>query len=122
MRKMLFFGPLALIGFALFIALGGWIVTSLWNWLVPGLFHLPALTFWQGLGLLALCRILFGGFRLGGGHRGPHMGGPWKFRMRGRWSRMSDEEKAEFRRKMRARFGDEVFDDVAGVGSTESRS
>ena len=37
MRKMLFFGPLALIGFALFIALGGWIVTSLWNWLVPGL-------------------------------------------------------------------------------------
>ena len=42
--------------------------------------------------------------------------------MRGRWSRMSDEEKAEFRRKMRARFGDEVFDDVAGVGSTESRS
>ncbi len=120
MRKMLFFGPLALVGFALFIALGGWAVMSLWNWLTPALFGWHTVTFWQALGLLALCRILFGGFRLGGGHR--HMGGPWRFRMQGRWNRMSDEEKAAFRRRMRERFGNEVFDDAAGAGSGESRS
>jgi hypothetical protein len=49
-------------GLALFIFLVGKLVMSLWNWLLPPLFGLPAITFWQGLGLLMLCRILFGGF------------------------------------------------------------
>jgi len=47
---------------ALFMFLVGKLVMSLWNWLLPPLFGLPAITFWQGLGLLMLCRILFGGF------------------------------------------------------------
>ena len=37
----------------------------LWNWLLPPLFGWRTLGFWQALGLLALCRILFGGL---GGH------------------------------------------------------
>ena len=49
-------------GLALFVFLVGKLVMSLWNWLLPPLFGLPAITFWQGLGLLMLCRILFGGF------------------------------------------------------------
>ena len=49
-------------GLALFVFLVGQLVMSLWNWLLPPLFGLPAITFWQGLGLLMLCRILFGGF------------------------------------------------------------
>ena len=49
-------------GLALFMFLVGKLVMSLWNWLLPPLFGLPAITFWQGLGLLMLCRILFGGF------------------------------------------------------------
>lgn len=114
MRKLFFIAPLAIVGFAAFIGVGGWAVMSLWNWLTPALFGWHTVTFWQALGLLALCRILFGGFRMGGPRH--HMGGPWKFRMAGRWSRMSDEERAEFRRKVRARFGDEVFDDVSTSG------
>ena len=47
--------------FLAFVALGGVVVQQLWNWLLPTLFAWPALTFWQALGLLALCRILFGG-------------------------------------------------------------
>ena len=43
----------------------------LWNWLVPDIFGLRALTFWESLGLLALSRILFGGFGRGGGSHGP---------------------------------------------------
>jgi len=45
--------------FAVFITIGGWIVMSLWNWLGPELFGLRQVTFWQALGLLVLCRILF---------------------------------------------------------------
>ena len=54
--------PLAILGMLLFIAIGGEIVMQLWNWLLPPLFGWRQITFWQALGLLALCRILFGGF------------------------------------------------------------
>ena len=57
------------IGFVLFILLGGLVVQWLWNWLLPEIFGLRQITFWQALGLLALCRILFGSFGRGGGHR-----------------------------------------------------
>jgi len=57
------------LGLLLFIALGGWVVMSLWNWLLPALFGWPQVTFWQALGILALSRILFGGFGMHGpGH------------------------------------------------------
>jgi hypothetical protein len=56
------------IAFVLFILLGGVIVQWLWNWLLPDIFGLREISFWQALGLLALCRILFGGFGRGGGH------------------------------------------------------
>jgi hypothetical protein len=46
------------------VALGGEVVLQLWNWLLPPLFGLRQITFWQALGILVLCRILFG--RLGG--------------------------------------------------------
>jgi hypothetical protein len=41
----------------------GTVVKFLWNWLMPTLFHLPAITFWQTIGLLFLSWILFGGRR-----------------------------------------------------------
>ena len=53
------------------IALFGWIVMLLWNWLMPELFGLKRLDYWQAWGLLALCTILFkgiGGSGSGGGH------------------------------------------------------
>ena len=39
----------------------------LWNWLMPMLFGLPVINYWQGLGLAVLGRLLLGGF--GGGHK-----------------------------------------------------
>ena len=64
-RKLFFLAPLALVGFAAFIALGGAAVMWLWNWLVPELFNGPELTYWQTLGLFILSKILFSG--IGGG-------------------------------------------------------
>ena len=52
-------GIIAGVGFGL---LFGWIVVWLWNWLMPMLFGLPTITFWQGVGIFVLAKILFGGF------------------------------------------------------------
>ena len=82
-----------LIAITLFIFLGGKVVQLLWNWLMPMLFGLREVTFWQAVGILALSRILFGGFGMGGGHRRPR-----------RWDHhMSAEERARFRKRMEER-------------------
>jgi hypothetical protein len=84
---------------AVFIAIGGEVVMHLWNWLLPALFGWRQVTFWQALGLLALCRILFGGLGCGGSHgsgRGPGSK---------RWEKMTPEEREKLRQGMRARCG-----------------
>ncbi len=60
--KWIWLAPAAIAGIALFIALGGEVVMQLWNWLLPPLVGLRQITFWQAVGILALCRILFGGY------------------------------------------------------------
>ncbi|HEY5809321.1 MAG TPA: hypothetical protein VIT67_15205 [Povalibacter sp.] len=74
----------------------GWLVTSLWNWLLPPLFGLGAITFWQGLGLFLLGRLLFGGFRIFGGHHGHH-----RHHMHERWKHMTPEERESFSRGLK---------------------
>lgn len=65
-------GVALFMGFLVFVAVGGVVVQLLWNWLLPSLFGVPEVTLWQALGLLALSRILFGGFGRGGrSHDGP---------------------------------------------------
>lgn len=92
--------PLFIIGAALFIAAGGWLVHELWNWLGPALFGLKQITFWQAVGLLALCRILFGGL----GMRGSN--GSWRHRrLMQRVDEMTPEERERFRQAMRDRWG-----------------
>jgi hypothetical protein len=84
-----------------FIAVFGWVVMSLWNWLVPPLFHGPAVEYWQALGLLVLSRILFGSLRGRGGWHGH-----WRSRMwRERWANMTPEERERLREQFRGRCG-----------------
>ncbi len=96
-KKLIWIAPLALVGMAAFVALGGTIVRLLWNGLLPDLFGFPQVTFWQALGLLALGRILFGGLGMGGGSR------------RGRraelWAGMTPEERERMRERMRSAEG-----------------
>ena len=100
-NKLILIAPVAIVGFALFIALGGWIVRELWNWLLPNLFGFRTITFWQALGLLLLCRILFGGLSL----RGDSSGSRMRRRMAERWEAMTPEERERFREGMRGRWG-----------------
>ncbi len=89
-KKWYFIAPLAVIAMALFVFLGGEVVMRLWNWLAPELFGGRQIGFWQALGLLALCRILFG--NLGGGRHGS--GSHWR---RSRCAKMTPEERERFR-------------------------
>ncbi|HUK24479.1 MAG TPA: hypothetical protein VLV49_07865 [Terriglobales bacterium] len=104
--RFLLFLPLGLALFAGFVA----VVRYLWNWLMPAVFGLHLITYWQALGLLVLCWILFGGRR---GFAGPRM--RWRHRMRERWEEMTPEERAKFREGMRWRCG--VADDPAAKPS-----
>ncbi|WP_038489097.1 hypothetical protein [Janthinobacterium agaricidamnosum] len=73
-------------------ALGG-AVMLLWNAVVPGVFAgSNTIDYWHALGLLLLCRILFGGFR---GHGGWNQRHHWQ-----RWQAMTEEEREQFRKNM----------------------
>ncbi len=91
--RVLMFMPLVV----LFIARFGFVVMGLWNWLMPPLFGLKTITYWQALGLFILAKILFGGFR---GARGGYR----RDRMRERWERMTPEERERFRQGFFARW------------------
>ena len=107
----MYIAPLAILGIVLFVVIGGCIVQQLWNWLLPPLFALRQITFWQALGLLVLCRILFGGLGGHGGYRSR-----FRRRMAERWEAMTPEERERFRQGMRARCG---FDPASST--TESK-
>ena len=99
-QKIALIAPLAIVGIIIFIIIGGTVVMLLWNWLAHGLLGLPLVTFWQALGILVLCRILFGGFGCGGRSRGR------AFRkMNDRWEGMTPEEREECRQRLRERLG-----------------
>ena len=99
-RKMFFMAPLAILAMLLFMVIGGEVVLHLWNWLLPPLFGWHLITFWQALGILVLCRILFG--RIGG--RGFYRSN-FRRRMGERWEHMTPEEREQFRQGMRGRCG-----------------
>ncbi len=95
-RKWFFIAPLAILGILLFIAIGGEVVKQLWNWLLPALFGWRQITFWQAFGLLALCRILFGGHGVLGSSRSN-----MRRRMAQRWEQMTPEEREKARQRFR---------------------
>ncbi|MBC8167244.1 MAG: hypothetical protein H7Y20_15410 [Bryobacteraceae bacterium] len=78
-----------------FVAGFGQSVLHLWNWLVPNIFGLRPITFWEAVGLLGLSWILFGGLR----------GGPGYARAFGsageRWRKLSSEQREHLRHGLR---------------------
>jgi len=68
----------------------------LWNWLMPAIFGLPLLSYWQAAGILVLARLLFGGI----GHHGPFGHGSNRgHKFREKWLNMSEEERKAFMEK-----------------------
>ena len=84
---------LGLAGIAALGLLIGVVVQLLWNWLVPPIFGLPEITYWQGVGIFILFKILFGGHhphhkKNGAKHPGHRFADRVRDRLRCRW----DEE------------------------------
>jgi len=100
--KMVFLGIVV-------IAIFGAVVMILWNILMPGIFGLASINFWQALGLFVLARIFFGGF---GGRRMMHgrMHGRGENPIHKKWMKMTPEQRREFVVRRR-QFG---FDDFIG--------
>ncbi|HYK41615.1 MAG TPA: hypothetical protein VE007_04440 [Thermoanaerobaculia bacterium] len=96
--KLFFFVmPLFFVAFAVLI----WAVFKLWNGLMPEIFGLHTITYWQALGLMVLSWILFRGFR------GPSTSyrGAWRHDLRRRWGRMTPAEREELIRGLNSRWG-----------------
>lgn len=95
MRKLRFFTP---VGFLLLVAAFSAVVMLLWNWLMPSIFGLVSINFWQAAGLFVLARILLGGFGFGGGKA--MMAGGMQGRSRNpihrKWMQMTPEQREEF--------------------------
>ena len=60
-KKVLKIIGLTIAGFALAI-LFGFVLMWLWNWLMPMIFNLQEITYWQAVGIFILAKLLFGGF------------------------------------------------------------
>lgn len=94
----------------IFITAMSYVVMMLWNWLMPAVFSLGMITFWQALGILVLAKVLFGFGRSGWGHHGHHHwkhgeASMWKAKMKEKLEGMTPEERDKLRAEWRRRCG-----------------
>ena len=72
-----------------FVILAVFVTMSLWNWLIPTLFHGPILTFWQTAGIFLLSKILLTGLAPGSHDRSRK---DWRKKYEGKYHRGCREE------------------------------
>jgi hypothetical protein len=94
--RFLFFPLFILFAFALSA-----VVMFLWNAILPEVVNVTPITYWQAMGLLILCRILFGGFKFGPRHSPPYGRPEWKEKL----MNMTEEEREKFKQQWRERCG-----------------
>ena len=64
---------------AVFALVFGVLVMLLWNWLMPLIFGLPQITYWQAFGIIILAKLVFGTFGHGRhDHRKKSINESWK--------------------------------------------
>jgi len=70
-KKVVKIIALVILGILIFL-LANYLLMRLWNWLMPNLFGVGTVTYWQALGVFILAKLLFG---FGGGGGGKSKGG-----------------------------------------------
>ena len=110
-----FWGKKILLGIIIFaaaISAFSAVVMGLWNTILVSVLAVKAITFFQAMGILVLCKILFGSFGPRGGFRGRPgrfgRGGMWQNAgagMREKWTKMTPEEREAFKDEWRRRCG-----------------
>jgi len=77
----------------------GAVVMFLWNAILPELTGIRPISYWKAVGLLILCRILFGNFgRRGNGHMMKN-----RQHLRSKWMSMTPEERERFKASWKRR-------------------
>ena len=71
----------------------------LWNAILPKVINVKRINYWQAIGILILCRLLFGGFRPGGYGRSGWRSRSW----REKWIKMTPEERQKFQNEWKSR-------------------
>jgi len=94
--KIAIFGLIIIAGF-------GQAVLQLWNLLMPAIFGLRPITFWQAVGLMGLSWILFDGLGMFRGR--PVRMTHWQHRLAERWEHMHPEDREKFRQGLKTRCG-----------------
>jgi len=91
------------IGILLLIIVAGFgqAVLQLWNHLIPDIFGLRPITFWQAVGLMGLSWILFGGLGMFRGR--PLYSNHWRHRMAERLEQMDPEQRERLRQTLGSR-------------------
>jgi Ca2+/H+ antiporter, TMEM165/GDT1 family len=118
-RFKMAFSPRKVIGVLVLVTAGvmviGSIVMVLWNAVMPAVFHLPLVDFWQALGLFCLAKLLFSGFR----GVGPRM--RWKRdQLKEAWTKMTPEQREKFKQEWGRRCGSRSY--RGGPFGEEARS
>lgn len=95
-KKLFFMIPCGIVLALLFV----WGVQLLWNVLMPEIFGLKIISFWQSFGLLLLSKILFGGFRFKG-RRGNMCNG---HDFNNQSQHFTDDDRSRFKEEWKRRF------------------
>lgn len=98
---------LFLLMFCFFIVLLSFLAMTLWNNVLVAVIHVSVINFWQALGLIALSRILFGGFPGKPGWAGHGRRRREMEEMRNKWFNLSPEERKNFKQNWKSRCGGE---------------
>jgi hypothetical protein len=102
---MVVFGIIAA---AIFALVFGYVVMLLWNWLMPLLFGLTVITYWQAFGIVILAKLIFGAIGRGGRSHG---NGHWKkWGPSGDWDMKNGREKWKYYRDFWKGEGKEAFE------------
>lgn len=110
--RMFFRLPFIAIGLVLLLGTAA-LVGLLWNAVLSPVLGIRTVTYAQAVGLLILCRILFGSFHFGqrGRPGGMRPGNP----LREKWMNMTPEEREQFKLKLRERCANRTKGEEPGV-------
>jgi hypothetical protein len=100
MKKTKFIAGALFFGTA-FLILATLATMWLWNWLMPAIFNLTTITFWQAAGILVLSKIIFSGGCHSHQWHSDRRKKYWHSRLEEKWKKVPDEKKEQFIQKMK---------------------
>ena len=97
-RFCIFFPLLIVAAFAI-----SGVVMLLWNAVIPAITGFSIINYWQAMGLFALCRILFGGFKSNPRHSVHQQAHQFHAAFKSKFMDMTEDERQQFKNQFKSR-------------------